>query len=90
MNDHPKSVKSMSCEEFHAQLPELVGSGQDLSHHPHLESCANCRSLVTDLEYIAAQARMLLNPEEDDLAVEPSDSVWSGIASRLKNENDEK
>ncbi len=28
----------MSCEEFQAQLPELIGSGVDVSAHPHLES----------------------------------------------------
>jgi hypothetical protein len=83
MSEKTKSVPALSCEQFHAQLPDLIGSGQDLSHHPHLDTCPSCRSLVRDLEYIAAQARLLL-PAEDD----PSPSVWSGIASRLKDEKD--
>jgi len=88
MNDQNEIGKQLSCKEFHAQLPDLVGSGQDLSNHQHLAACPSCRSLVRDLEYIAAQAHLLLQPEEDDPAIEPSPAVWSGIASRLKEEKD--
>ena len=36
----------MSCQEFQAQLADLIGSGEDVSTHPHLQSCELCRALV--------------------------------------------
>ena len=47
----------MSCAEFQAQLPELIGSGEDVPAHPHLQSCELCRALLADLETIAEAAR---------------------------------
>jgi len=71
----------MSCEEFQAQLPELIGSGADVSSHPHLESCNRCRAFVAELEAIAQAARELFP------SVEPPDEVWQGIESALKRES---
>lgn len=85
MNDKVKTSTALTCAQFHAQLPELIGSGEDLSGHEHLSGCKDCQALVRDLEYIAAQARLLL-PAENDPEAEPSDTVWSGIASRLKDD----
>ncbi len=70
----------MSCEEFQAQLPELIGSGVDVSAHPHLESCDRCRAFVAELEAIAQAARELFP------SVEPPDEVWQGIESAIKRE----
>jgi hypothetical protein len=70
----------MSCAEFQAQLPELIGSGADVSAHPHLESCDRCRAFVAELEAIAQAARELFP------SVEPPDEVWQGIESALKRE----
>ena len=39
---------NMSCEEFQAQLPELIGSGEDASAHPHLKNCDLCRALLAE------------------------------------------
>ena len=72
----------MSCEEFQAHLPELIGSGEDASAHPHLESCDRCRALLDELETIAQAARELFP------TVEPPDEVWQGIESALKREGD--
>jgi hypothetical protein len=68
------------CAVFQDQLPSLFESGEDLSKHPHLETCENCSSLVRDLEYIAQQAKLLL-PIHD-----PSPEVWEKIQGELKKE----
>lgn len=72
--------KNMSCEEFQAQMPELIGSGQDASAHPHVQSCDLCRALLHDLETIAEAARQLF-PVED-----PPDRLWEQIESAIKEE----
>jgi hypothetical protein len=70
----------MSCAEFQAQLPELIGSGEDVSRHPHIQSCELCRALLAELETIAEAARLLLPVEE------PSDDLWAHIESAIKDE----
>jgi hypothetical protein len=65
------------CAEFQEQLPELFDIGADLTDHPHLSTCENCSALVRDLEYIAAQAKLLL-PIHD-----PSPEVWKNINNAL-------
>ena len=49
----------MSCAEFQAKLPELIGSGADAASHPHIQNCELCRALLADLETIAEAARQL-------------------------------
>jgi len=71
----------LSCREFQAQLPELIGSGENISGHPHLRTCVLCRALLADLETIADAARQLF-PN-----VEPRDEVWEHIESALKQES---
>ncbi|MGA3102649.1 MAG: hypothetical protein ABSD61_12370 [Terracidiphilus sp.] len=70
----------MSCVEFQAQLPELIGSGEDAAAHPHVQSCDRCRTLLAELETIAEAARQLFP------SVEPPDEVWAQIESALKQE----
>jgi hypothetical protein len=70
----------MTCAEFQAQLPELIGSGADASQHPHIQSCELCRALLADLETIAEAARQLLPVEE------PPDDLWAQIESKIKGE----
>jgi len=31
-----KDTNILSCAEFQAQLPELIGSGEQIAEHPHL------------------------------------------------------
>jgi hypothetical protein len=73
----------LSCAEFQAQLPELIGSGADVSVHPHIKTCQLCRALLTDLETIAEAARQLLP------AVEPPDDLWEHIESAIRSEEGE-
>jgi hypothetical protein len=73
---------NMSCAEFQAQLSELIGSGEDVSAHPHLEGCDRCRALLAELETIAEAARQLFP------SVEPPEEVWQQIESALKHEGD--
>jgi hypothetical protein len=77
MTDDPAR---MSCAEFQAQLPELIGSGADASAHPHIQSCELCRALLSDLETIAEAARQLFP------VVEPPDELWEQIELAIKSE----
>jgi hypothetical protein len=70
----------MTCEQFQAQLSDLIGSGDTLANHPHLQSCSRCSALLADLRTIADAARQLLP------VVEPPDEVWEHIESALKKE----
>ena len=72
--------KNMSCEEFQAQMADLIGSGANASAHPHVQNCDLCRAFLADLEAIAAAARELF-PVED-----PSDRVWEQIQSAIQEE----
>ena len=77
MNHDPKS---MSCQEFQEQLPELIGSGADVESHPHLQNCELCRALLSDLETIAEAARQLFPIQQ------PEDGLWDRIESAIKKE----
>ena len=71
---------STTCAEFQDQLPELFESGANLKEQEHLKTCEQCSALVSDLEYIAQQAKLLL-PIHD-----PSPAVWEHIQSSLSSE----
>ncbi len=73
--------KTVSCEEFQAHMPELIGSGVDASAHSHVQNCDLCRALLNDLETIAEAARQLF-PVED-----PPDTLWEKIESAVKQES---
>ena len=75
-----EDLKNLTCAEFQAQLPELIGSGVDIGDHPHLQSCDLCRALLADLETIAEAARQLFP------IVEPPDDLWAQIESAIQNE----
>ena len=76
-----ENSKTMSCEEFQAHLPELIGSGVDASAHPHVQNCDLCRALLAELETIAEAARQLF-PVED-----PPDTLWEKIESAVKQDS---
>jgi hypothetical protein len=69
----------MSCAEFQKLLPDLISSGEDPASHPHLMNCELCRTLLSDLETIAAAARQLLPVEE------PPDRIWEQIELAIRN-----
>jgi hypothetical protein len=68
------------CADFQEKLPELFESGADLKEQEHLKTCEQCTALVSDLEYIAQQAKLLL-PIHD-----PSPAVWENIQTSLSGE----
>ncbi|HTX40190.1 MAG TPA: hypothetical protein VMD25_00075 [Acidobacteriaceae bacterium] len=72
--------RTMTCAEFQETLPELFEAHADFSSNEHLKSCENCAALVRDLEYIAAQARLLL-PIQD-----PSPAVWEHIQKAIRQD----
>ena len=81
-----RNLDNMTPSEFEAYLPELFeAGGGKISEDPRFvnffKTNPNCAALVRDLEAIAEQARSLFEPTED-----PSDDVWSNIASKLKDE----
>jgi predicted anti-sigma-YlaC factor YlaD len=77
MSEDPKE---MSCQEFQSKLADLVGSGKDVSMHPHLQNCETCRALLADLETIAEAARQLLPIEQ------PQEDLWERIEMAIKRE----
>jgi len=79
MIDDPNN---MTCEEFQARMPELIGSGENASNHPHVQNCDLCRALLADLETIAEAARQLF-PVED-----PPDRLWDQIQSAINQEEE--
>jgi len=75
-----EDANPMTCRQFQAQLPELIGSRENFEADRHLQHCTLCRALLTDLETIAEAARQLFP------GVEPPDELWSQIESALWNE----
>ena len=75
-----ETLSKLSCETFQARLPDLIGSGVQMSDHPHFRSCDLCRALLSDLDTIAQAARQLF-PIED-----PPDSLWANIKSAIVRE----
>jgi hypothetical protein len=83
---------TMTAAEFEAYLPELFAmGGGKLSEDPRLagffKTNPYCAALVSDLETIAEQAKSLFEPAGDGDGLEPSDAVWSNIASKLKQQH---
>ena len=76
---------ALTPAEFEQHLPDLFLAGGKLSEDPRLakflEANPDCAALVRDLETIAETARSLFEPTHD-----PSDAVWSNIASKLREE----
>jgi hypothetical protein len=69
----------MTCEEFERVLREL-GDSHHIEQEAHLESCSACSDLVSDLNAISQQARLLKGSEE------PSPWVWNSIEVALRQE----
>ena len=70
----------MNCAEFQRVLPETMENGGNAEHKAHLNSCAECAGLVSDLNAISQTARLLRASEE------PSPRVWNSIEISLKKE----
>ncbi len=79
---------TLTSSEFEQHLPELFLAGGKVSEDPRLAKFLganpDCAALVRDLETIAETAKSLFEPIH-----EPSDAVWSNIASKLREESPE-
>jgi hypothetical protein len=69
-SNRPDAPDPLSCADFQQQLPDLFAAGSDgITDDPtlleHLKTCENCSALVRDLQYIADQARQLLEPTHE-------------------------
>jgi hypothetical protein len=87
------NLDNMTPAQFEEYLPELFeAGGGKISEDPRFanffKANPDCAALVSDLETIAEQAKSLFEPVggESGGGAEPSDSVWSNIASKLKAE----
>lgn len=77
----------MTVSQFKQYLPELAAAGDGkVSKDPRFAGFfatnPDCLALVKDLETIADAAKSLFEPVGD-----PSDKVWSNIASKLNKGN---
>ena len=91
------NLDNMTTAEFEEYLPELFESGGgSISKDPRFanffKANPDCAALVRDLEIIAEQAKSLFEPSggESGVGLEPSDAIWSNIASKLKAEHSDK
>ena len=85
-----ENFDNMTPAEFEARLPDLFATGEGkVSGDPRftkfLAANPDCAALVSDLETIAAHAKSLFAPLD-----EPSDSVWDNIATKLKDQPQER
>lgn len=69
----------MTCQEFERVLPELEG-GRNFEADEHLRMCSRCWDLVSDLDSVAQEARLLQGTED------PSPRVWNSIEIILRQE----
>jgi hypothetical protein len=70
----------MTCAEFQRVLLEVIEGGRSAEQEGHLKSCSACSGLVSDLNLISQQARLLQASEE------PSPRVWNSIEIALRQE----
>jgi len=70
----------MTCGEFQKFLPDIMEGERNAEHAAHLQSCSACSGLVSDLNLISHQARLLQASEE------PSPRVWNQIEIALRQE----
>jgi hypothetical protein len=87
------NLDNLTVAEFEAYLPELFAAGGGkITENPRfknfLSANPDCAALVSDLETIAEHAKSLFEPGGGEAGggMEPSDAVWSNIASKLKEE----
>jgi len=79
-DEEKRGEEVMTCAEFQKVLPYIIESGGNDEEEAHLASCPVCSDLVTDLRYIAEQAKLLLPMRE------PSPEVWENIQDSLQRE----
>jgi hypothetical protein len=70
----------MNCVELQRLLPDIMEDDRTAEQTAHLQSCVECSGLVSDLNLISQQARLLQSSDE------PSPRVWNSIEIALRAE----
>jgi hypothetical protein len=70
----------MNCAELQRILPDIIEDSRTVEQAAHLRSCPACSDLVSDLNAISQQARLLRSAEE------PNPRVWNSIEIALRQE----
>jgi hypothetical protein len=70
----------MNCAELQRVLPDILESACTAEQEAHLRLCPTCAELLSDLNAISQQARLLQGSEE------PSPRVWNSIEIALREE----
>jgi hypothetical protein len=70
----------MTCAEFQAVLPDLLEGSGTADQRAHLTLCPACSDLVSDINTISQQARLLGASDQ------PSPRVWNLIEIALRQE----
>lgn len=70
----------MTCEQFRQILPEISELVPSSEQDEHLQSCDECSSLFSDLNFLTREAAFLQVDEE------PSPRVWNSIEIVLREE----
>ena len=70
----------MTCAEFQAVLPDFLEGSGTADQQSHLTLCPACSGLVSDINTISQQAKLLRASDE------PSPRVWNSIEIALRQE----
>ena len=70
----------MTCAEFQAVLPDFLEGSGTADQQSHLTLCPVCSGLVSDINTISQQAKLLRASDE------PSPRVWNSIEIALRQE----
>jgi hypothetical protein len=67
----------MGCIEFQALLPFVIDDELPAEMNGHLHTCQRCYELVSDIEFIVEQTKLLMP------LLDPSPELWQRIRERL-------
>jgi hypothetical protein len=70
----------MNCAELQRDLPDILEGDSTAAQQDHLKTCSLCSELVSELNLISQQARLLRASDE------PSPRVWNSIELALRQE----
>ncbi|GAC1434750.1 MAG: hypothetical protein NVS1B11_04080 [Terriglobales bacterium] len=70
----------MTCVEFERVLPDIIEGEHTAEQQAHLTMCSSCSGLMSDLNVISEQARLLQASEE------PNPRVWNALELALRRE----
>ena len=70
----------MNCNELQRELADVIDGRRTTEQELHLRSCRACAGLLSDLEVISREARLLQGSEE------PSPRLWNSIEIALRQE----